>query len=238
MQGIYKITNIINGNAYIGKSINIENRFKEHERRALFADTSKEFNKVLYKAIKKYGIENFRFEILEVIEDINLLNSREIFWIDYYNTYKKGYNQTIGGDGNKNVFGKNHPNHKVAKASIDKILQNEEIRSMVNAFGCGMGEGYGNDFNISKLKYDKIIIMSDADVDGSHISTLLLTFFYKFMPDLINEGHIYRAMPPLYKVIPSRGGEKAGAYVYTDEELNKYKKTHKNFSLQRYKGYE
>ena len=126
----------------------------------------------------------------------------------------------------------------VAKASIDKILQNEEIRSMVNAFGCGMGEGYGNDFNISKLKYDKIIIMSDADVDGSHISTLLLTFFYKFMPDLINEGHIYRAMPPLYKVIPSRGGEKAGAYVYTDEELNKYKKTHKNFSLQRYKGYE
>ena len=71
-------------------------------------------------------------------------------------------------------------------------------------------------------------------VDGSHISTLLLTFFYKFLPELISEGHIYRAMPPLYKAITS----KSETYLYTDEELAKYRKTHKNFELQRYKGYE
>ncbi len=122
----------------------------------------------------------------------------------------------------------------VAKSSMDKVLKNEEIRDMINAFGCGIGEGYGNDFDISKLRYNKIIILSDADVDGSHISTLLLTFFYKFFPELISEGHIYRAMPPLYKAITS----KSETYLYTDEDLAKYRKTHKNFELQRYKGYE
>ncbi len=94
----------------------------------------------------------------------------------------------------------------VEKASIDKILANAEIRTMINAFGCGFSEGYGNDFDITKLRYDKIIIMADADVDGAHISTLLLTLFYRFMPELIYEGHVYVAMPPLYKAIPSRGG--------------------------------
>ena len=103
----------------------------------------------------------------------------------------------------------------VQKASMDKILKNEEIKDMINAFGCGVGEGYGNDFDINKLRYNKIIILSDADVDGSHISTLLLTFFYRFVPDLINEGHIYRAMPPLYKAKTSR----SETYLYTDEEL-------------------
>lgn len=120
----------------------------------------------------------------------------------------------------------------VQKATMDKILKNEEIKDMINAFGCGVGEGYGNDFNIDKLRYNKIIILSDADVDGSHISTLLLTFFYRFVPDLINEGHIYRAMPPLYKAKTS----KSEVYLYTDEDLEKYRKTHKNFELQRYKG--
>ena len=122
----------------------------------------------------------------------------------------------------------------VEKASIDKILANAEIKTMINAFGCGFSEGYGNDFDISKLRYDKIIIMADADVDGAHISTLLLTLFYRFMPELIFEGHVYIAMPPLYKAMPSKGSEE---YLYDDKALEKYRKTHKGpFTLQRYKG--
>ncbi len=122
----------------------------------------------------------------------------------------------------------------VEKASIDKVLANAEIKTMINAFGCGFSEGYGNDFDISKLRYDKIIIMADADVDGAHISTLLLTLFYRFMPELIYEGHVYIAMPPLYKAIPSKGEEE---YLYDDVALEKYRKTHTgNFTLQRYKG--
>ena len=122
----------------------------------------------------------------------------------------------------------------VEKASIDKVLANAEIKTMINAFGCGFSEGYGNDFDISKLRYDKIIIMADADVDGAHISTLLLTLFYRFMPELIMEGHVYIAMPPLYKVMPSKGKEE---YLYDDKALERYRKTHKGpFTLQRYKG--
>ena len=122
----------------------------------------------------------------------------------------------------------------VEKASIDKVLANAEIKTMINAFGCGFSEGYGNDFDITKLRYDKIIIMADADVDGAHISTLLLTLFYRFMPELIYGGHVYVAMPPLYKVIPSKGAEE---YLYDDAALDKYRKTHTgNFTLQRYKG--
>ncbi len=122
----------------------------------------------------------------------------------------------------------------VEKASIDKVLANAEIKTMINAFGCGFSEGYGNDFDIRKLRYDKIIIMADADVDGSHISNLLLTLFYRFMPELIFEGHVYIAMPPLYKVMPSKGEEQ---YLYDDKALEKYRKTHKSpFTLQRYKG--
>ena len=123
----------------------------------------------------------------------------------------------------------------VEKASIDKVLANAEIKTMINAFGCGFSEGYGNDFDITKLRYDKIIIMADADVDGAHISTLLLTLFYRFMPELIYEGHVYVAMPPLYKVMPKRGG--AGEYLYDDYALARYRRTHRGeFTLQRYKG--
>ena len=122
----------------------------------------------------------------------------------------------------------------VEKASIDKVLANAEIKTMINAFGCGFSEGYGNDFDITKLRYDKIIIMADADVDGAHISTLLLTLFYRFMPELIREGHVYIAMPPLYKAMPKKGEEE---YLYDDKALEKYRKTHDGpFTLQRYKG--
>ena len=122
----------------------------------------------------------------------------------------------------------------VEKASIDKVLANAEIKTMINAFGCGFSEGYGNDFDISKLRYNKIIIMADADVDGAHISTLLLTLFYRFMPELIFEGHVYIAMPPLYKAMPSKGSEE---YLYDDKALERYRKRHKGpFTLQRYKG--
>ena len=122
----------------------------------------------------------------------------------------------------------------VEKASIDKVLANAEIKTMINSFGCGFSEGYGNDFDISKLRYDKIIIMADADVDGAHICTLLLTLFYRFMPELIYEGHVYIAMPPLYKAIPARGEEE---YLYDDDALRRYRKRHKTpFTLQRYKG--
>lgn len=122
----------------------------------------------------------------------------------------------------------------VEKATMDKVLANAEIKTMINSFGCGFSEGYGNDFDISKLRYNKIIIMTDADVDGAHIATLLLTFFYRFMPELINEGHVYLATPPLYKVVPKKG---EGQYLYDDKALEKYRKTHtESFTLQRYKG--
>ena len=100
----------------------------------------------------------------------------------------------------------------VEKARLDRILGNAEIRAMITAFGTGIHE----DFDISKLRYDKIIIMTDADVDGAHISTLLLTFFYRFMPDLIKDGHVYLAQPPLFKLEKN----KKVWYAYSDEELD------------------
>lgn len=122
----------------------------------------------------------------------------------------------------------------VEKASMDKVLANAEIKTMINAFGCGFSEGYGNDFDISRLRYNKIVLMTDADVDGSHIDTLLLTFLYRFMPELIYDGHVFIAMPPLFKVIPKRGEEQ---YLYDEKELERYRKTHTgDFTLQRYKG--
>ncbi|MBR6172586.1 MAG: DNA gyrase subunit B [Eubacterium sp.] len=121
----------------------------------------------------------------------------------------------------------------VEKVPVSKVLENAEIKAMINAFGCGFLQGYGNDFDITKLNYGKIIIMTDADVDGAHIATLLLTFFYRFYPDLISEGHIYIAIPPLYRV----GDGKNVKYLYSDAELEKYRRAHtKKFTIQRYKG--
>ncbi|HCL01477.1 MAG TPA: DNA topoisomerase IV subunit B [Lachnoclostridium phytofermentans] len=125
----------------------------------------------------------------------------------------------------------------VEKATLEKILVNNEIKSMIASFGCGIGD----DFDISKLRYDKIIILTDADVDGAHISTLLLTFFYRFMPELIMEGKIYRGLPPLYRVEyeTSEGKKKKKfEYLYNDFELDKFRKTtkHKIIHIQRYKG--
>ncbi len=119
----------------------------------------------------------------------------------------------------------------VEKARLDRILGNAEIRAMITAFGTGIHE----DFDISKLRYDKIIIMTDADVDGAHISTLLLTFFYRFMPDLIKDGHIYLAQPPLFKLEKN----KKVWYAYSDEELADILKEvgrDQNNKIQRYKG--
>lgn len=116
----------------------------------------------------------------------------------------------------------------VEKAGINKILENAEIRAMITYFGTGIQDG----FDINKLKYDKIIIMTDADVDGSHIDTLLLTFFYRFMPELITEGHVYVAVAPLYGV-KEKGKWK---YFYSDRELEKYRKKNQAVHIQRYKG--
>ncbi len=119
----------------------------------------------------------------------------------------------------------------VEKARLDKILVNAEIKAMITAFGCGIGD----DFDISKLRYHKIVIMTDADVEGAHIDTLMLTFLYRFMPDLIRQGYVYLAQPPLYKVEKN----KKSYYVYSDEELNaKLEEIGRDGSIniQRYKG--
>ena len=119
----------------------------------------------------------------------------------------------------------------VEKARLDRIYGNAEIKSMITAFGTGIHE----DFDISKLRYHKIIIMTDADVDGAHISTLLLTFIYRFMPELIKQGYVYLAQPPLYKIEKN----KRVWYAYSDEELNNILKEigrDQNNKIQRYKG--
>ena len=118
----------------------------------------------------------------------------------------------------------------VEKAHLDKVLNSEEIKNMITAFGTGIGK----EFDISKLRYGKIIIMTDADVDGAHIRTLLLTFFYRYMKDLIDEGHVYVALPPLYRI--SQG--KKERYVYSDDEKDKYLKElgDASFKINRYKG--
>ncbi|MFZ5945043.1 MAG: DNA topoisomerase (ATP-hydrolyzing) subunit B [Bacillota bacterium] len=118
----------------------------------------------------------------------------------------------------------------VEKARLDKILNNEEIRAIITAMGTGISE----DFDITKARYNKIILMSDADVDGAHIRTLLLTFFYRYMKPLVEQGYVYIAQPPLYKVKKNR----EETYLYSDDELNRHleKVGRDNYSIQRYKG--
>ena len=119
----------------------------------------------------------------------------------------------------------------VEKARLDRIYGNEEIKAMITAFGTGIHE----DFDIAKLRYDKIIIMTDADVDGAHISTLMLTFLYRFMPDLIRDGHVYLAQPPLFKIEKN----KKTWYAYSDEERDSILAEigrDNTIKIQRYKG--
>ena len=119
----------------------------------------------------------------------------------------------------------------VEKSRLDKILVNNEIKAMITAFGTGIGD----DFDITKLRYNKIVIMTDADVDGAHIATLMLTFLYRFMPELIRQGHVYLAQPPLFKVEKN----KMVRYAYDDDELNQILTEigrDGNNKIQRYKG--
>lgn len=121
----------------------------------------------------------------------------------------------------------------IEKSSIDKALKNEEITTLFSALGCG----FGDQFDISKLEYNKIIIMTDADVDGSHIRTLLLTLFYRYAPELITGGHIYRALPPLYKIdLEKKKGTPPFIYAYSDAERDAVRKKHKVKGMQRFKG--
>jgi DNA gyrase subunit B len=119
----------------------------------------------------------------------------------------------------------------VEKSALNKILSNPEIRSIISAVGAGISK---DDFDVDKARYNKIVIMTDADVDGSHIRTLLLTFFYRFMSPLIDAGFIYIAQPPLYKVKTQRQEE----YLYAEEALDSFIKKHKDdkYDVQRYKG--
>mgnify|MGYP000290728820 CR=1 FL=1 len=119
----------------------------------------------------------------------------------------------------------------VEKTRLDRVLANDEIKAMITAFGCGVGD----DFDIKKLRYDRIVCMTDADVDGSHIRILMLTFFYRYMRPLIEQGHVYAAQPPLYKVTY----QKMERYCYSDAELDKVMTEigrEKKPDVQRYKG--
>ncbi len=119
----------------------------------------------------------------------------------------------------------------VEKKRLDQVLANEEIRTMISALGAGVG----NDFNIDKINYHKVIILSDADQDGFHIRCILLTFFFRYMRELVNAGHVYIGMPPLYKVYKQNSSVEE--YAYDDKELQeKIEKVGKGYLIQRYKG--
>lgn len=152
MQGIYKITNITNNKCYIGKSNNIERRWQDHKRLA-FLLNSKEYNKALYQAIRKYGIDNFNFEIIEELDNYDLSSEREIFWIAYYNSFKEGYNESLGGDGGSSIGHCQGEANGRAKLTLEDV----KIIRAKYAEGCGKAECY-------ELFKDKITLEGFAKV--------------------------------------------------------------------------
>lgn len=173
MQGIYKITNKINNKIYIGKANNSDRRWRDHQRLA-FTEGHKEYEKVLYKAFRKYGIENFSFEIIEELEDYSISGEREIYWIQYYDSYNNGYNENLGGDGGSNK------GHCAGEANGRAKLTKEDVINIRTKFseGCSKNDCYS--------------LYSDKITKGGFAKVWLGKTWQNIMPEVYTEENIRR----------------------------------------------